>query len=84
MDGFSSVEALYKRLTPALKSKKKEFLRLGITSVSEMDIWSCLKDTRWIRSVNLTLADMVNDIMTLTEEDIAKYKMKRWKSADER
>lgn len=73
MDGFNSLDALYKRLLPALKSKKKEFVRLGITSISEKDIWNYLSTTRWIKSVNLTLADMVNDIMIINENDLAKY-----------
>ncbi len=80
MDGFNNIEALYKRLTPALKSKKKELNRLGYTSISEFDIWSCLKDTKWIKSINLTLADMVNDIMTITEEELAKYKTEKVKT----
>ena len=83
MDGFNSVEALYKRLTPALKSKKKELMSLGIVSISEMDIWFYLRDTKWIKSTNLTLADMVNDIMLIQEDDLAKYKLKKVEPTDE-
>ena len=77
MDGFNSVEALYKRLTPALRSKKKELIKSGVLSINEMDIWCCLRDTKWTKSTNLTLADMVNDIMLIEDEELAKYKLKK-------
>lgn len=77
MDGFNSLDALYKRLLPALKSKKKELIRIGITSINEKNIWDYLSTIKWVKSINLTLADMVNDIMTLDEKDLAKYMIEK-------
>ncbi len=73
MDGFNSIEELYKRLTPALKSKKKELTNYGMASICEKDIWSYLSTIKWIKATNLTLADMVNDIMTVTIDELSKY-----------
>ena len=37
---FNSVEELYKRVRPALTSKKREFRRSGINYIKEEDIWN--------------------------------------------
>ena len=43
MDGFSSLEELYKRVEPALNSKLKDLTRLGVFYVQKADIWNYLK-----------------------------------------
>lgn len=73
MDGFKSLEELYNRVKPALKSKCKDLKRVGINYVQEVDVWNFLKNTKWINSTNLTLGDMVNDIMTVSNNDLEKY-----------
>lgn len=67
MDGikFNSLSDLYKRLLPALRSKTKELIRNNILYIHEEDIWNYLKDTKWLESNNLTLADMVSDIFDI-------------------
>ena len=47
---------------PALRLKKEEINNKNIT---EEDIWNYLKETKWINSNNLSLSDMVNDILKL-------------------
>ena len=39
---FNSIEELYKRVRPALTSKKREFRRCGIHYVKEEDMWNYL------------------------------------------
>ena len=73
MDGFTSLEQLYKRVKPALKSKCKDLQRIGIDFVTEEDIWNYLKENIWCKGNNLTLGEMVNDIMTLRNTDIIEY-----------
>jgi len=73
VDGFTSLEQLYKRVKPALKSKCKDLQRIGIDFVTEEDIWNYLKENIWCKGNNLTLGEMVNDIMTLRNTDIIEY-----------
>ncbi len=70
---FKSLEELYKKLLPAFRVKINDLRRNNITTVSNEDIWNYLKDTTWIRKENLTLGEMVNDIITLSEIDITNY-----------
>ena len=76
---FSSVEELYKRIKPALKTKKKEMERLGYSYIKEKDIWYYLKDNKWRLSNNLSLYQMVTDILNcdnLLIDNYVKSKLK--------
>lgn len=70
---FSSLESLYERLLPALRSKEKELHLNKMTYITKQDIWECLRVTKWNRGVNLTLFDMVNDILNTGNEDIDEF-----------
>lgn len=70
---FNNLKELYQRLKPALATKKRSFYRQGIKYIKEEDIWNYLKDTKWVPSVNLSLADMVNDILGSDDELIDNY-----------
>ncbi len=59
---FKNLTELKNRLMPALRLKKEEINNKNIT---EEDIWNYLKETKWINSNNLSLSDMVNDILKL-------------------
>lgn len=73
MNGFGSLEELYLRVKPALKSKRKELNHLGYYYIQEADIWNYLKNNVWVKSSNLTLADVVNDIMTINNIELEHY-----------
>lgn len=60
---FSSIEELYKRLLPALETKKSELHKLGYTYIKSGDIWNALRQEKWQKSNNLTLYEMVDDIL---------------------
>jgi len=60
---FGSLNELYKRLLPAIKSKKKELINNGISYIHEEDIWNCCKDYCWNNRRNLELFNMVDDIL---------------------
>ena len=60
---FNSVSELYNRLLPALRSKVTELKNNGYDYLNVNDVWNYLKDTRWQNSHNLTLSDMVSDIL---------------------
>lgn len=73
MDGFKSLEELYQRVKPALKSKVKDLNRVGINYVQEVDVFNYLKNNCWSKKSNLTLGEIVNDIMTVGSSELESY-----------
>ena len=63
-DEFQSIDELYQRVLPALRTKRHKLSLLGITFVSEEDIWKLLMD-KWKHGRGLTLFDIVDDILKL-------------------
>lgn len=74
---FESLEELYKRVKPALMTKKGEMRRCGYTYIKEEDIWNYLKEVKWRNSKNLSLYDMTNDILNTDDEIIDSYLRKK-------
>lgn len=77
MEGFTNLSELYERVKPALKSKYIDFKRLGINNIDISDIWNYLKNNVWNKSNNLTLADIVDDIMSVDYDTINIYLNKK-------
>lgn len=65
---FSSLQELYNRIKPALRSKVKELHMAGYMFINEEDIFNFLKDSKWAKKNNLTLSELVNDILTTSNE----------------
>ena len=70
---FSSLEELYNRLKPALRTKMRELKENGYGYLKIEDIWNYLKEKKWIHSNNLSLNDMVSDILNADNEFIDDY-----------
>ena len=70
---FNSLEELYKRIYPALTTKKNELKRAGYKYINQHDIWEYLSKTKWSSSKGLTLSSMVSDILNSNNEQIDKY-----------
>ena len=70
---FSSQEELYKRLQPALKAKLAELHRLGYPYIQLIDIWNYLIFSKWKKAKNLTLSDIVNDILHVDNHKLDEY-----------
>ena len=71
---YNSLTELYISLLPAFKVKKR---LLGITEYNNLqneDIWKYLAVNKWKESCNLTISDMVNDIIMVDAENIINYK----------
>ena len=60
---FSSLEELYKRVSPALHAKEVEMHRLGYFYIKDIDIWNYLTRKKWKNGKDLMLSDIVSDIM---------------------
>lgn len=79
---FNSITELYTRLQPALNSKRKELLRDNYHYIKNEDIWNYLKDNKWVQDRNLSLAEMVDDVLSCQNEAIDKYVKERLKKQD--
>ena len=64
---FKSAKELYERVVPALRTKKRILSKKGI-KVSEEDIFEYLVKEKWSKAVNLTLSDIVSDIINVEDE----------------
>ena len=70
---INSLEDLYRLLHPALKSKEREMHDLKHLYIKEKDIWEYLRENVWNDATNLTLSDMVSDILSTDNDKIAAY-----------
>ena len=70
---ISSLKELYIRLKPALTTKAREMRRKGSVYIKETDIWNYLTENKWKNSRNLSLAEMVDDILNSDDAIIDDY-----------
>lgn len=71
---FKSIQELKKRVEPALKTKIKE-MKTNHYNYEEEDLWNYLTEYKWKKANNLTLYDIINDILNLTSKDLEEYKL---------
>lgn len=68
MENYTSQRELFNSLIPAFNVKlrliKKEF-----NYITRTDIWNYLKINKWCKDINLTISEMVDDILLV---DISK------------
>lgn len=62
MKDFNSIEELYNHVLPALKIRAKELKKIG-KNFDENHIWNHLIRTKWMKAQDLSLAEMINDIL---------------------
>lgn len=70
---FKTANELYERLKPALTTKVEEMRRNGYEYIKEEDVWNYLKEVKWVKSVNLSLYQMVSDVLNTEDDVIDKY-----------
>lgn len=73
IEEFKTAEDLYKRVQPALLTKKEEMKRNGYPYIKEEDIWNYLKEKKWIDATGLSLYQMVDDILNSEALYIDEY-----------
>lgn len=76
---FSSQQELYNKLLPVFDVKKRLIKNSRYKNITNEDIWHHLIETKWKSYYNLTLSDIVNDIITLDLELITKRNDNIWK-----
>jgi len=70
---FSSLKELYDRIKPALETKVAEMHRLGFTYIKCEDIWNFFKENKWKKASDLSLHEMINDILNTDNVLIDTY-----------
>ena len=73
MREYRSQEELYNMLIPAMNVKLTKFREGQYNDVERDDIWNYLRDNKWKDSVDLTLGEMVNDIIRIDNLVIVNY-----------
>ncbi len=74
---YKSQKELYLNLVPALNVKLKLLRRNNYKDITREDIWNYLKDNKWRYGVDLTLADMVQDIIHTDNLEIDSFIKKK-------
>ena len=74
MQEYKSQKELFQGLIPAMNVKLAMLRKCGYLDISYEDIWNYLRDNKWKNSVDLTLGEMVNDIIHTDNMDYVKNK----------
>ena len=72
--GYSSQLELYRALLPVFNVKKRLLEYAKYNDITNNDIWRYLSINKWKNSHNLTISEIVNDIMLIDAIDIIKFK----------
>ena len=70
---FTSLQQLYQKLLPAFNVKKRLIFKSKYKDINNENIWNYLTETKWKTATDLSLPEMINDIITVELEDIYKY-----------
>ena len=74
---YKNQKELYKNLIPALNVKLRLLKKSNYNDITKKDIWNYLKNNKWINSINLTISEMVNDIIHADNKEIDIYVKKQ-------
>ncbi len=69
---FTTKEELYQKLLPVFNVKKRLLSITIYHYLTSTDIWNYLIKNKWQKSHNLTLSEVVNDIITIDPIKIIK------------
>ncbi len=70
---FKNLEELYQKILPALTTKVNELKRNNVKYINEVDIWRFLRKNYWQNSRELTLGEMVEDILSTPNHILEEY-----------
>ena len=70
---YNSVQELYNALIPAFNVKLRMFKNSQFSNIKRQDIWIYLKFSKWISCVDLSISEMVSDIINVDGYKIIKY-----------
>lgn len=67
---FATKEELYQTLYPVFKVKERLLKMTRYKNISDISIWNYLIQTKWKYCHNLTISEVVNDIIVVRPEKI--------------
>lgn len=70
---FNSLEELFNHIKPALKVKQSEMNRKGYDYIKIEDIWNYFKEVKWKKANDLSISEMVSDILNVNDAQIDLY-----------
>ena len=79
---FSSLKELYNRIKPALETKANEMRMSGYAYIKDEDIWNYLKEIKWKKASDLSLHEMINDILNTDNVLIDSYVKNKMKDIE--
>ena len=71
---YSSQLELYKALLPVFDVKKRLLKYYNYSDITSNDIWKYLSINKWKHTNNLTISEIVNDILLINPIDIIKFR----------
>lgn len=81
--GINSSLDLYKRVLPAINCKMNELKKYNMDYIKKEDIWNYLRSSRWVNAKGMTLAEMVDDILNVDNNNLDKYVKEKIKNVKE-
>ena len=72
MDEYANVKELFDSLKPAF-SVKLRLINKEYDYITKTDIWNYLKINKWRNAIDLTIADMVDDIIMVDIFEVDKF-----------
>ncbi len=70
---YNNQKELYMALIPAFNVKHR-LMQVTKHKATNKEIWTYLTNNKWKKSHNLTISEVVNDIINVDEELINNYK----------
>jgi len=70
---YTNQKELYIALLPAFSVKRRLNSITKYPNIKNSDIWRYLAESKWKYSINLTISDMVNDIIMVDVNDINQF-----------
>ncbi len=80
---INSLASLYKKVLPALRTKVHELNRHKIYFYDETELWKALRKLKWDKKSDLSLYDIVNDILSISEKELLEYASLKEKEQNE-
>lgn len=72
MDEYTNIKELFEGLKPAFNVKLR-LINKEYDYITKTDIWNYLKINKWCNDINLTIADMVDDIIMVDIFEVDKF-----------
>ncbi len=69
---YHTKEELYQKLKGAFKVKLR-LMQENQNNIREIDIWNYLKINKWSKDKNLTISEMVNDIINVDYTKVYQF-----------